>query len=74
MKRFRSLLLAAAFALVAAATASSVAQAKPSCICIDLYAPVRCSDGVVYSNSCFAACAGATGCVPIGPSTGPVTL
>lgn len=28
------------------------------------YAPVICSDGVVYSNSCFASLACATGCVP----------
>jgi len=30
------------------------------------YAPVICSDGVVYSNSCFASLACATGCVPYG--------
>jgi hypothetical protein len=32
--------------------------------CPENYAPVICSDGVVYSNSCFASAAGATGCVP----------
>lgn len=32
--------------------------------CPENYAPVICSNGVVYSNSCFAALDCATGCVP----------
>lgn len=32
--------------------------------CPDVYAPVLCSDGNVYSNGCYASVAGATGCVP----------
>ena len=28
------------------------------------YAPVICSNGIVYGNSCFANADGATGCVP----------
>ena len=63
MKSFRSLLLAAAFALVAAASATSAVQARPTCLCPDVYQPVLCSNGQTYSNGCFAACAGATGCV-----------
>jgi hypothetical protein len=34
--------------------------------CPDVYSPVICSNGVVYSNACFAGLACATGCVPYG--------
>lgn len=34
--------------------------------CLDVYAPVICSNGVVYSNACYASKAKATGCVPYG--------
>ena len=34
--------------------------------CLDVWNPVICSNGVVYSNSCYAARACATGCVPYG--------
>ncbi len=34
------------------------------CICPHVYAPVQCDGGAVYSNQCFANCAGATGCTP----------
>jgi hypothetical protein len=33
-------------------------------LCPDVYAPVICSNGHVYSNSCEASKACATGCVP----------
>ncbi|HEX4825371.1 MAG TPA: hypothetical protein VFV19_13795 [Candidatus Polarisedimenticolaceae bacterium] len=36
------------------------------CICPDNYAPVTCSNGVTYANSCLAGCAHATGCVRSG--------
>ncbi len=32
--------------------------------CLDVWNPVICSDGKVYSNSCYAYRACATGCVP----------
>ena len=32
------------------------------CICPDIVAPVKCSNGVTYINGCRASCAGATGC------------
>jgi hypothetical protein len=38
--------------------------------CPDVWDPVICDDGVVYSNSCYAYRACATGCVPYGG--GPV--
>lgn len=34
------------------------------CNCADIYSPVICSNGVVYSNLCQANCAKASGCVP----------
>jgi hypothetical protein len=34
--------------------------------CPDVWIPVICSDGNVYSNSCYAYVACATGCVPYG--------
>ena len=33
-----------------------------NCICPDVYAPVICSNGVTYSNSCVASCNHATDC------------
>ena len=42
------------------------------CICPQIYAPVKCSNGVTYTNGCYASCAHATGCVPVGP--GPIEL
>ena len=67
-KNVRPLLLAAAFALITAAAGSTAAQARPTCTCPEVFAPVICSNGVTYSNSCFAGCAGATGCVPANAS------
>jgi len=55
---------------------TGTAQAKPprpgpgGCFCATYYDPVLCSNGVTYSNQCFANCAGASGCVPVGP--GPI--
>jgi hypothetical protein len=37
--------------------------------CLDVWQPVICSNGVVYSNSCYAYVACATGCVPYGGDT-----
>lgn len=36
----------------------------PGVYCLDVWQPVTCSNGQVYSNSCYAAKACATGCVP----------
>ena len=33
-----------------------------TCTCPDVYAPVICSNGITYSNSCVASCNHATGC------------
>jgi Kazal-type serine protease inhibitor-like protein len=46
------------------------ARAFGGCICPQIYAPVKCSNGKTYTNGCYASCAHATGCVPVGP--GPV--
>ena len=37
--------------------------------CLDVWDPVICSNGVVYSNDCYARRACATGCVPWGGQT-----
>jgi len=37
--------------------------------CLDVWNPVICSDGNVYSNSCYAYVACATGCQPYGGET-----
>ena len=37
--------------------------------CPDVWDPVICSDGQVYSNYCYASVAGATGCVPYGDNS-----
>jgi hypothetical protein len=36
----------------------------PGVYCLDVWLPVICSDGNVYSNSCYAAKACQTNCVP----------
>jgi len=41
--------------------------------CADVWDPVICDDGVVYSNGCYAYVACATGCQPYGDG-GPVPL
>jgi len=46
---------------------------RPCVACIDVYDPVICSDGQVYSNSCYAYVACATGCVPYGDG-GPIEV
>lgn len=55
--------MAAAGALV---LTSNPAEAGPACNCRDIYEPVICSNGQVYSNICFARCAGAHHCVSYG--------
>jgi hypothetical protein len=61
------------FALAGALTVAALSVPSPShavfgCphhgFCPDVYSPVICSNGVVYSNSCYASLACATGCVP----------
>jgi hypothetical protein len=59
-----SVLCAGAFGI-----AADTAAAKPKCpregiLCTLQYDPVICSNGQVYSNSCFAYVDCATGCVP----------
>jgi hypothetical protein len=63
-------------ALAIALTAGALAVSKPSeavancprpgILCPDIYNPVICSNGHVYSNGCYAYVACATGCVPYG--------
>jgi len=58
--------IAASFVIGISTLVAPASAAFKSCICPDIYAPVRCSNGVTYSNGCVASCAHATGCVPAG--------
>jgi hypothetical protein len=66
-KTFARLTLALALAGAAVSFDVQPARAKAACgggFCPDVWDPVICSNGVVYSNSCYARAACATGCVP----------
>ena len=63
--------VAVALALTAGALSVSAVQPGSGCprqgiYCLDVWKPVICSNGVVYSNDCYAYVACATGCVPYG--------
>ena len=58
-------LVVGAFAIPAPSQAV-FAGCNPGTFCPDVYSPVICSNGHVYSNGCYAAKACATGCVPYG--------
>ena len=60
------LALAGALALGALTAPTFSRPLPPPTDCPLNYAPVICSNGQVYSNSCFASAAGATDCVPYG--------
>lgn len=68
-----SLAFSAAVIGVIASSASAVRPIGGGCngprYCLDVWRPVICSNGVVYSNDCYAARACATGCVPYGGPT-----
>ena len=64
--------LALALALAGAAVSLGVRPAQAVCggfLCPDVWKPVICSNGQVYSNSCYASAACATGCVPYGDAS-----
>ena len=43
----------------------SSVEAKGRCICPQVYAPVECAHGRVFSNQCVADCRNAKDCVPL---------
>jgi len=55
-----------AFALGIVALFAPAQAASARCLCPQIYAPVRCSNGKTYPNACVADCHHATGCVPTG--------
>jgi hypothetical protein len=66
-------------ALVAGTVALAGKPPKPSTnckwwdlMCLDVWDPVQCNDGKIYSNACYAKRACAKGCKPI--DGGPVPL
>jgi len=52
--------------VIGVSTLIAPAKAAGSCNCLDIYAPVKCSNGVTYSNACVASCNRAKNCVPAG--------
>ncbi len=63
----------AVFAALALGSVSLFTEAQAGgCVCPMIYAPMKCSNGKTYTNGCYASCAHATGCVPVGP--GPIQL
>jgi hypothetical protein len=73
MKKASLKLLFAAAMMVGALALPAPSKALSFCNrhgnCIEVYQPVICSNGVIYSNSCFAYLACATDCVPYGGVT-----
>jgi Kazal-type serine protease inhibitor domain len=70
MKKFATRMFILGLALTGGAvgTVSYADQCvpDPNAICPFIYAPVKCNDGVTYSNQCFADAACAKGCRPVG--------
>ena len=70
MKKSHALKLVFAFSLVTLAGAFGVpvTEAAQRCgdlqACAAIYAPVICSNGVIYDNRCYADADCATGCQP----------
>jgi len=58
--------LAIVFVVGSVAYFTPAPAAIGNCICPDVYAPVKCSNGVTYSNACVASCAKAKNCVRTG--------
>ncbi|HSS47718.1 MAG TPA: hypothetical protein VLX28_02115 [Thermoanaerobaculia bacterium] len=61
---FAAALMAGALAIPAPSKALGFCNHHGNCP--EVYSPVICSNGVVYSNACFAGLACATDCVPYG--------
>lgn len=68
--------LAAAFAVGVTAVAATALARPPAgggcgrgIVCLDVWAPVLCPNGQIYSNSCYAYKACQTNCVPYGGPT-----
>ena len=70
MKKLSLKLALAAALTVSALSIPTTSQAASGCPrnvnCLDVWQPVICSNGVIYSNGCYAYRACATGCVPYG--------
>lgn len=60
------LTLAVAAMSVPAPSQAAAAVCGKGYECLDVYKPVLCPNGQVYSNSCYAAKACQTNCVPYG--------
>ena len=56
----------AAFVLGAWTAFGTTQAASARCLCPQIYAPVKCSNGKTYPNLCTAQCQHAKDCVPTG--------
>lgn len=78
--RNRMLQLVICLVVVGAVVAGGLSLAAPplkpckwwNLNCLDVWDPVICDNGVIYSNACYAKRACATGCVPAGGGPVPV--
>lgn len=67
LKKFGMLAFVVAVCGVAVmAVQTATAAGGSRCICLDIYRPVLCPNGITYPNSCYAGCAGQRNCVPAG--------
>jgi hypothetical protein len=74
MKKISAGLVVVGVMVAIGSAASSMAAGPFGCFrkgiyCLDVWQPVICSDGNVYSNGCYAYRACATNCVPYGGDT-----
>ena len=60
----RSLLLGLALTAIGSASYADKCVPDPNAICPLIFAPVTCTNGVTYSNQCFADADCAKGCHP----------
>ena len=58
--------VATVFVVGVSTLASPTPTSIGSCLCPDIYAPVKCSNGKTYPNACVASCQKAKNCVPTG--------
>jgi hypothetical protein len=60
--KIRMLVLGLAISAVGGISYADKCVPDPNPICYQIYAPVKCSDGVTYTNQCYADAACAVGC------------
>ncbi len=71
LKKFGMVSLVVAVCGVAVMAVQTTFAARPprECICLDIYRPVICPNGLIYPNDCYARCDGQRNCVLWGGDT-----